>query len=78
MSDPKPASLENTVATDHKVTGSSSTTSRTTLGLQGSDSPLQQASGTQPVSGAYGSALQYAWGRAAPSRSPSPVDAARP
>ncbi|MBT2875777.1 hypothetical protein HET67_30755, partial [Streptomyces sp. McG7] len=63
MSDPKPASLENTVATDHKVTGSSSTTSRTTLGLQGSDSPLQQASGTQPVSGAYGSALQYAWGR---------------
>ncbi|MGQ4725172.1 WXG100-like domain-containing protein, partial [Streptomyces tunisiensis] len=63
MSDPKPSSLENTVANDHKVTGSSSTTSRTTLGLQGSDSPLQQASGAQPVSGSYGSALQYAWGR---------------
>ncbi|MFD8252459.1 WXG100-like domain-containing protein, partial [Streptomyces werraensis] len=63
MSDPKPSSLENTVANDHKVTDSSSTTSRLTLGLQGSDSPLQQAPGTQPVSGSYGSALQYAWGR---------------
>ncbi|MYS49750.1 hypothetical protein GTW46_06640, partial [Streptomyces sp. SID6013] len=63
MSDPKPASLENTLASDDKSTGSSSTTSRTTLGLQGSDSPLQQAPDAQPVSGSYGAALQYAWGK---------------
>ncbi|MFD5571704.1 WXG100-like domain-containing protein [Streptomyces cadmiisoli] len=62
MSDPKPASLEATLGNEHRVLGSASTTSRTTLGLQGADMPLQQAPGRQAVSGSYSAALQYAWG----------------
>ncbi|MFD5185382.1 hypothetical protein ACFWMQ_22820 [Streptomyces sp. NPDC058372] len=62
-SDPKAASLESTVGNEHRVVGSSSTVSRTTLGLQGTTTHLQQAPGAAPVSGAYSTALQYAWGR---------------
>ncbi|MEU3509283.1 hypothetical protein ABZ733_15540 [Streptomyces longwoodensis] len=62
-SDPKPSTLENTVGNEHRVVGSASTVAHATLGLQGSDMPLQQAPGQQPVVGTYSTALQYAWGR---------------
>lgn len=62
-SDPKPASLETTIANDHRVVGSTSTGSRTTLGVQGGYMPLQQLPGKEPVVGSYSSALQYAWGK---------------
>ncbi|TGZ03477.1 hypothetical protein E5Z02_25925, partial [Streptomyces rhizosphaericola] len=62
-SEPKPASLEATVGNEHRVAGSSGTGSRTTLGLQGSLTPVQQVPGQQPLVGAYTNALQYAWGK---------------
>ncbi|MFF9164981.1 hypothetical protein ACF081_32625, partial [Streptomyces longwoodensis] len=62
-SDPKPSTLENTIGNEHRVVGSASTVAHATLGLQGSDMPLQQAPGQQPVVGTYSTALQYAWGR---------------
>ncbi|MES4890661.1 hypothetical protein [Streptomyces sp. NPDC096012] len=62
-SDPKPSSLEATLGNEHRVTGSATTVSRTTLGLQGTDMPLQQAPGKQAVVGSYSTALQYAWGK---------------
>lgn len=62
-SDPKPASLEATIGNEHRVAGSVSTTSRTTLGVQGADMPLQQAPGQPAVVGSYSTALQYAWGK---------------
>ena len=62
-SDPKPASLEATVGNEHRVNGSASTVSRTTLGLQGADMPLQQAPGRPAVVGSYSTAMQYAWGK---------------
>lgn len=63
MSDPKPASLEATIGNEHRVLGSASTVSHTTLGLQGTHMPLQQAPGQQAVAGSYSTALQYAWGK---------------
>ncbi|MFF0023627.1 hypothetical protein ACFYQQ_24125 [Streptomyces sp. NPDC005496] len=63
MSDPKPASLEATIGNEHRVAGSTSTVSRTTVGLQGADMPLQQAPGQAAVVGSYSTALQYAWGK---------------
>ncbi|MFJ7071687.1 hypothetical protein [Streptomyces sp. NPDC098781] len=62
-SDPKPASLEATIGNEHRVAGSASTVSRTTLGVQGADMPLQQAPGGPAVVGSYSAALQYAWGK---------------
>ncbi|MFJ9311135.1 hypothetical protein [Streptomyces cyaneofuscatus] len=62
-SDPKPGSLEATIGNEHRVAGSSSTGTRTTLGLQGAVTPLQQAPGQPAVVGAYSTALQYAWGK---------------
>ncbi|NUK13413.1 hypothetical protein HRW18_36835, partial [Streptomyces lunaelactis] len=62
-SDPKPASLEATIGNEHRVAGSTSTVSRTTVGLQGADMPLQQAPGQSAVVGSYSTALQYAWGK---------------
>ncbi|WP_369275089.1 hypothetical protein AB5J55_38630 [Streptomyces sp. R11] len=62
-SDPKPASLEATIGNEHRVAGSAGTTSRTTLGVQGADMPLQQAPGQPAVVGSYSTALQYAWGK---------------
>ncbi|MDT0386231.1 WXG100-like domain-containing protein [Streptomyces dubilierae] len=62
-SDPKPSSLEATIGNEHRVVGSAGTVSHATVGLQGSDMPLQQAPGQQPVVGTYSTALQYAWGR---------------
>ncbi|WUH44065.1 hypothetical protein OHO27_03950 [Streptomyces sp. NBC_00443] len=62
-SDPKPASLEATIGNEHRVAGSAGTTSRTTLGVQGTDMPLQQAPGQPAVVGSYSTALQYAWGK---------------
>ncbi|CAD5987985.1 protein of unknown function [Streptomyces sp. KY75] len=62
-SDPKPGSLEATIGNEHRVAGSSSTGARTTLGLQGAVTPLQQAPGQPAVVGAYSTALQYAWGK---------------
>ncbi|MFE4690582.1 lonely Cys domain-containing protein, partial [Streptomyces sp. NPDC056749] len=62
-SDPKAASMEATVGNEHRVNGSASTVSRTTLGLQGADMPLQQAPGQPAVVGSYSTAMQYAWGK---------------
>ncbi|MGW6026513.1 WXG100-like domain-containing protein [Streptomyces sp. NPDC055214] len=62
-SDPKPASLEATVGNEHRVLGSASTVTHTTLGLQGTEMPLKQAPGQQAVIGSYSTALQYAWGK---------------
>ncbi|MYR92789.1 hypothetical protein GTW60_03985, partial [Streptomyces sp. SID4937] len=62
-SDPKPGNLEATIGNEHRVAGTSGTGSRTTLGLQGAVTPLQQAPGQQAVVGAYSTALQYAWGK---------------
>ncbi|MEU1127960.1 hypothetical protein ABZ371_31345, partial [Streptomyces sp. NPDC005899] len=62
-SDPKPASLETTIGNEHRVVGSASTVSRTTLGVQGGIMPLQQLPGEQAVVGSYSTALQYAWGK---------------
>ncbi|WTA88879.1 hypothetical protein OG323_07600 [Streptomyces cyaneofuscatus] len=62
-SDPKPGSLEATIGNEHRVAGTSSTGTRTTLGLQGAVTPLQQAPGRPAVVGAYSTALQYAWGK---------------
>ncbi|MFF3486480.1 hypothetical protein ACFYXC_24845, partial [Streptomyces sp. NPDC002701] len=62
-SDPKPASLEATIGNEHRVAGSTSTVTRTTVGLQGADMPLQQAPGQSAVVGSYSTALQYAWGK---------------
>ncbi|MFJ4471713.1 hypothetical protein ACIP2X_30115 [Streptomyces sp. NPDC089424] len=62
-SDPKPATLEATIGNEHRVAAGASTVSRTTLGLQGADMPLQQAPGGPPVVGSYATALQYAWGK---------------
>ncbi|MEV6171934.1 hypothetical protein AB0L99_27450 [Streptomyces sp. NPDC051954] len=62
-SDPKPASLEATLGNEHRIAGSAGTTSRTTLGIQGADMPLQQAPGQPAVIGSYSTALQYAWGK---------------
>ncbi|MFD8263241.1 hypothetical protein ACFV19_30990, partial [Streptomyces griseoluteus] len=62
-SDPKPSTLEATLGNEHRVAGSASTVSRTTLGLQGTDTPLQRAPGQQAVAGSYSTALQYAWGK---------------
>ncbi|MGW1394077.1 hypothetical protein ACWD6Q_20705 [Streptomyces nigra] len=63
MSDPKAASLEATLGNEHRVAGSASTVSRTTLGVQGADMPLQQTPGGPAVVGSYSTALQYAWGK---------------
>ncbi|MFE5813813.1 hypothetical protein ACFQ6S_10470 [Streptomyces sp. NPDC056479] len=62
-SDPKPATLEATIGNEHRVAGSASTVSRTTVGVQGADMPLQQAPGGPVVVGSYSTALQYAWGK---------------
>ncbi|MDX3372959.1 hypothetical protein PV390_00955 [Streptomyces sp. ME02-6991-2A] len=62
-SDPKPGSLEATIGNEHRVAGTSSTGTRTTLGLQGGVMPLQQVPGQQALVGAYSTALQYAWGK---------------
>ncbi|MFB6638587.1 hypothetical protein ACFCYF_15150 [Streptomyces chartreusis] len=62
-SDPKAASLEATIGNEHRVAGSASSVSRTTLGVQGADMPLQQAPGGPAVVGSYSTALQYAWGK---------------
>ncbi|MFJ6806659.1 hypothetical protein ACIQRK_11560 [Streptomyces anulatus] len=62
-SDPKPGSLETTIGNEHRVAGSSGSGSRTTLGIQGAVTPVQQAPGQQAVVGAYSNALQYAWGK---------------
>ncbi|MEU3053734.1 hypothetical protein, partial [Streptomyces griseus] len=62
-SDPKPGTLEATIGNEHRIAGSSSSGSRTTLGLQGADMPLQQAPGGPAVIGSYATALQYAWGK---------------
>ncbi|MEU2067231.1 hypothetical protein [Streptomyces anulatus] len=62
-SDPKPGSLEATIGNEHRVAGTSGSGSRTTLGLQGSVTPVQQAPGQQALVGAYSTALQYAWGK---------------
>ncbi|MFY0513353.1 hypothetical protein ACOMD4_23625 [Streptomyces anulatus] len=62
-SDPKPGSLEATIGNEHRVAGTSGSGSRTTLGIQGALTPVQQAPGQQAVVGAYSTALQYAWGK---------------
>ncbi|WYB29461.1 hypothetical protein V6574_03225 [Streptomyces sp. SM1P] len=62
-SDPKPGSLEATIGNEHRVAGTSGSGSRTTLGLQGAVTPVQQAPGQQAVVGTYSTALQYAWGK---------------
>ncbi|MGV9642864.1 hypothetical protein [Streptomyces sp. NPDC003514] len=62
-SDPKAASLEATIGNEHRVAGSASTVSRTTVGVQGADMPLQQTPGGPAVVGSYSTALQYAWGK---------------
>ncbi|WP_432192393.1 hypothetical protein [Streptomyces sp. bgisy027] len=62
-SDPKAASLEATIGNEHRVAGSASTVSRTTVGVQGAYMPLQQAPGGPAVVGSYSTALQYAWGK---------------
>ncbi|MFD8407120.1 hypothetical protein ACFV1G_20840 [Streptomyces anulatus] len=62
-SDPKPGSLEATIGNEHRVAGASGSGSRTTLGLQGAVTPVQQAPGRQAVVGAYSTALQYARGK---------------
>ncbi|MGW8488081.1 hypothetical protein [Streptomyces sp. NPDC055886] len=62
-SDPKPGSLEATIGNEHRVAGTSGSGSRTTLGLQGAVTPVQQAPGQPAVVGAYSTALQYAWGK---------------
>ncbi|NDZ61393.1 hypothetical protein G3I47_29740, partial [Streptomyces anulatus] len=62
-SDPKPGSLEATIGNEHRVAGTSGSGSRTTLGLQGAVTPVQQAPGRQAVVGAYSTALQYARGK---------------
>ncbi|AZQ39225.1 hypothetical protein EJ357_42110 [Streptomyces cyaneochromogenes] len=62
-SDPKPATLEATIGNEHRIAGSASTVSRTTVGVQGADMPLQQAPGQPAVVGSYSTALQYAWGK---------------
>ncbi|MGX5396749.1 WXG100-like domain-containing protein [Streptomyces anulatus] len=62
-SDPKPGSLEATIGNEHRVAGTSGSGSRTTLGIQGAVTPVQQAPGQQAVVGAYSTALQYAWGK---------------
>ncbi|GFM95586.1 hypothetical protein Sfulv_03970 [Streptomyces fulvorobeus] len=62
-SDPKAASLESTIGNEHRVVGTASTVSRTTLGVQGAYMPLQQLPGEQAVVGSYSTALQYAWGK---------------
>lgn len=48
---------------EHRINGTASTVTRTTLGLQGADTPLQQAPGQPAVVGSYSAALQYAWGK---------------
>ncbi|WP_328635174.1 WXG100-like domain-containing protein [Streptomyces sp. NBC_00356] len=65
-SDPKAGSLEATLGNEHRILGSSGTTTRATVGLQGSDIPYQynQQTPSQPgVTGTYQTALQYAWGK---------------
>ncbi|MET9742530.1 hypothetical protein ABZY90_30760 [Streptomyces sp. NPDC006422] len=62
-SDPKPGSLEATLGNEHRILGSSGTTTRATVGLQGSDIPYQHTPGHQGVTGTYQTALQYAWGK---------------
>ncbi|MFH9478656.1 hypothetical protein ACH4L7_33190 [Streptomyces anulatus] len=62
-SDPKPGSLEATIGNEHRVAGTSGSGSRTTLGIQGAVTPVQQAPGQQALVGAYSTALQYAWGK---------------
>ncbi|MEV7653105.1 hypothetical protein AB0O39_02925 [Streptomyces anulatus] len=62
-SDPKPGSLEATIGNEHRVAGASGSGSRTTLGIQGALTPVQQAPGQQALVGAYSTALQYAWGK---------------
>ncbi|WP_354598858.1 hypothetical protein R1Y80_03095 [Streptomyces sp. JL1001] len=62
-SDPKPGNLEATIGNEHRVAGTSGSGSRTTLGLQGAVTPVQQAPGRQALVGAYSTALQYAWGK---------------
>ncbi|WP_435811452.1 hypothetical protein [Streptomyces rubiginosohelvolus] len=62
-SDPKPGSLEATIGNEHRVAGTSGSGSRTTLGLQGAVTPVQQAPGQPAVVGTYSTALQYAWGK---------------
>ncbi|MFE9241403.1 hypothetical protein [Streptomyces sp. NPDC007007] len=62
-SDPKPGSLEATIGNEHRVAGASGSGSRTTLGLQGALTRVQQAPGRQALVGTYSSALQYAWGK---------------
>lgn len=47
-SDPKPGSLEATIGNEHRVAGTSSTGTRTTLGLQGAVTPLQQTPANRP------------------------------
>ncbi|MFZ3554486.1 hypothetical protein [Streptomyces sp. BH055] len=62
-SDPKPGSLEATLGNEHRILGSSGTTARATVGLQGSDIPYQHTPGHQGATGTYQTALQYAWGK---------------
>ncbi|MHB9756191.1 WXG100-like domain-containing protein [Streptomyces sp. BYX5S] len=62
-SDPKPGSLEATLGNERRILGSSGTTARATVGLQGSDIPYQRAPGHQAATGTYQTALQYAWGK---------------
>ncbi|MFZ3573432.1 hypothetical protein ACOKM5_41530 [Streptomyces sp. BH097] len=62
-SDPKPGSLEATLGNEHRILGSSGTTTRATVGLQGSDIPYQHTPGHQGATGTYQTALQYAWGK---------------
>ncbi|MHC5256241.1 WXG100-like domain-containing protein [Streptomyces sp. UC4497] len=65
-SDPKAGSLEATLGNEHRILGSSGTTTRATVGLQGSDIPYQhnqQTPGQPGVTGTYQTALQYAWGK---------------
>ncbi|MEV6618377.1 glycosyltransferase, partial [Streptomyces sp. NPDC051051] len=61
-SDPKPSSFEATVGNEHRIAGTESTGSRTTVGLQGADMPLQRADGAQAMIGSYAAGLQYSWG----------------
>ncbi|WP_428957203.1 scabin-related ADP-ribosyltransferase [Streptomyces sp. cg35] len=62
--DPNQGSFEVTTGADHRTTGSSGTSSRTTVGLQGSLSP-QHVDGHHPVHGSYAAGGQLAWGKGA-------------
>ena len=59
---PAKGSFEATLGSDRTLSGSVSTSSRTTVGMQNS-LLLQQIDGHEPVHGTYAAGLQYGWGK---------------